>query len=36
MVVAPNINVVTRVVLIGFVAKLGSGLGGVLARRNLS
>jgi len=36
MVVALNINVVKKVVLIGFVSKLGSGLGGVSARRNLS
>ncbi len=36
MVVAPNINVVKRGILIGFVAKLGNGLGGVLAIRNLS
>jgi hypothetical protein len=36
MVITPNIDVVKRGVLIGFVAKLGSRLGGVLARRNLS
>jgi hypothetical protein len=36
MIVAPNMDVVRRGVLIGSTAKLGSGLGGVLARRNLS
>jgi hypothetical protein len=36
MVVAPNINVVKKGVLIGFVTKLGSGLGGVSTRRNLN
>jgi hypothetical protein len=36
MVVSPNINVVRRGVLIGFTTKLGSGLGGVLAIKNLS
>jgi hypothetical protein len=36
MVVEPNINVVRRGVLIGFATKLGSGLGGVLLRRNLN
>jgi hypothetical protein len=35
-VVASNINVVKREVLIAFVAKLGSGLGGVSVIRNLS
>jgi len=35
-VVAPNINVVQREVLITSVAKLGSGLGGVSVIRNLS
>jgi len=35
-VVAPNINVVKREILIAFVAKLGSGLGGVSVIRNLS
>jgi len=35
-IVAPNIDVVKRGILIGSIAKLGSGLGGVLARRNLS
>jgi hypothetical protein len=35
-VVAPSLNVVKREILIGFVAKLGSGLGGVLVVRNLS
>jgi hypothetical protein len=36
MVVAPNINVVRRGVLIGFIAKLGSRLGGVSVVKNLS
>jgi hypothetical protein len=36
MVVAPNLDVIRKGVLIGFVAKLGSGLGGILARRSLS
>jgi hypothetical protein len=36
MIVAPNINVVRRGILIGSVAKLGSELGGVSVRRNLS
>ncbi len=35
-VVEPNMNVVKRGVLIGFVSKLGSGSSGVSARRNLS
>ncbi len=35
-VVVPNIDVVKRGVLIGFATKLGSGSGGVLARRNLN
>jgi len=34
-VVEPNINVVKRGVLIGFISKLGSGSSGVFARRNL-
>jgi len=34
-IVAPNIDVVKRGVLIGFATKLGSKSGGVLARRNL-
>jgi hypothetical protein len=34
--VAPNIDVVKRGVLIGFVAKLGSELGGVWEARNLN
>ncbi len=36
MVVAPNMDVAKRGILIGFVAKLGSGSNGVLARRNLN
>jgi len=36
MVVVPNMGVVRKGILIGFVAKLGSGLGGVLTRRKLS
>jgi len=36
MVVVPNIDVVRRGVLIGFVAKLGSRSNGILAIRNLS
>ncbi len=36
MVVAPNIDVVRRGVLIGSKAKLGSGSNGVLTIRNLS
>jgi hypothetical protein len=35
-VVAPNINVVKREVLIASIAKLGSGLGGISIIRNLS
>jgi len=35
-VVASNIDVVKRGILIGSAAKLGSGSGGVLARRNLN
>jgi hypothetical protein len=35
-IVAPNINVVKKGVLIGFATKLGSGSSGVLAIRNLS
>jgi hypothetical protein len=36
IVVVPNIDVVRRGVLIGFVAKLGSRSNGILAIRNLS
>jgi hypothetical protein len=36
MVIAPNIDVVKRGILIGSIAKLGSALGGVLVGRNLS
>jgi hypothetical protein len=36
MVVAPNINVVRKETLIRSTTKLGSGLGGVSAIRNLS
>ncbi len=36
MVVAPNINVIKREVLIGSISKLGSKLGGVSARKNLN
>jgi hypothetical protein len=36
IVVEPNIDVVKRGVLIGFVAKLGSRSGGVSTGRNLS
>jgi hypothetical protein len=36
MVIAPNIDVVKRGVLIRSVAKLGSELGGVSVRKNLS
>jgi hypothetical protein len=36
MVVAPSIDVVKRGILIGSTIKLGSGLGGVLTRRNLN
>jgi hypothetical protein len=36
MIVAPNINDVRREILIRSVAKLGSELGGVSTRRNLS
>jgi hypothetical protein len=36
MVVEPNIDVVRRGVLIGFITKLGSRLCGVSARRNLN
>ncbi len=36
MVVEPNIDVIRKGVLIGFVTKLGSGLGRVLVGRNLS
>jgi hypothetical protein len=36
MVIMPNINVVRRGILIGFVAKLDNGLGGVSTGRNLS
>jgi len=36
MVVAPNIYVVTRGVLIRFTTKLNSKSGGILARRNLN
>jgi hypothetical protein len=36
MVVRPNMDVVRRGILIGFVAKLGSGSNGVLVGRNLS
>ncbi len=36
MVFMPNMDVVKRGILIGSIIKLGSGLGGVLARRNLS
>jgi hypothetical protein len=32
----PNINVVKRGVLVGSATKLGSGLGGILAIRNLN
>jgi hypothetical protein len=36
MVIMPNIDVVRRGILIGFVAKLDNGLGGVSTGRNLS
>jgi hypothetical protein len=36
IIVAPNIDVVKREILIIIVAKLGSGLGGILVIRNLS
>jgi hypothetical protein len=36
MVVAPNIHVVKRGILIGSIAKLGNKLGGVSIVRNLS
>jgi len=36
MVIMPNIEVVRRGILIGFVAKLDNGLGGVSTGRNLS
>jgi hypothetical protein len=36
IVVAPSIDVVRREILIRSLTKLGSGLGGVLAVRNLS
>jgi len=36
MVVAPNINVIRRGILIGFATKLGSKLSGVLTIRNLN
>jgi len=36
MVIAPNVDVVKKEVLIGSITKLGSGLSGVLVRRNLS
>jgi hypothetical protein len=35
-IVAPNMDFVKKGVILGFASKLGSGLGGVLARRNLS
>jgi hypothetical protein len=35
-IVTPNMDVVKRGILIGFVAKLGSGSGGVLTGRNLN
>jgi hypothetical protein len=35
-IIGPNINVVKREVLIRSLAKLGSGLGGVSAVKNLS
>jgi hypothetical protein len=34
-IIAPSMDVARRGILIGFVTKLGSGLGGILARRNL-
>ncbi len=36
IVVAPNMNVLRRGVIIGLVTKLGSGSGGISARKNLS
>jgi hypothetical protein len=36
MIVAPNIDVVKRDILIGFATNLGNGLSGVLVVRNLS
>ncbi len=35
-IVVPNMDIVRKGVLIGSIAKLGSGLSGVLARRNLN
>jgi hypothetical protein len=35
-IVTPNMDVVKRGILIGFLAKLGSGSGGVLTGRNLN
>jgi hypothetical protein len=36
MVITPNTNVVRGEILIGSTTNLGNGLGGVIARRNLS
>jgi hypothetical protein len=36
MVVTPNVDFVKRGVLLGFVTKLGNGLGGILVGSNLS
>jgi hypothetical protein len=36
MVVVPNIDFVRMGILLGFVAKLGSGLGGISVGRNLN
>ncbi len=36
MIVAPNMDFVKRGVLLGFVAKLGSGLGAIAVGRNLN
>jgi hypothetical protein len=36
MVVVPNIDVVRRGILIGFIAKLGNGSNGVSIGRNLN
>jgi hypothetical protein len=35
-IVAPNMDFIKRGILLGFATKLGSGLGGVSVRRNLS
>jgi hypothetical protein len=36
IIITPNMDVIKKGVIIGSITKLGSGLGGILAERNLT